>query len=63
LVDPIVAPHIPETMEFNAENLRIMLSEFPVVYLKPDKGQLGLGIIRTKKLYKERYEISSGNSH
>lgn len=63
LKDPFIARHIPETMEFQAENLREMLHRFPALYLKPDMGQLGLSIIRIKKLRQDRYEISSDNSH
>lgn len=61
LTDPFIARHVPETMEYEPENLWKMLRKHLVVYVKPVKGHMGLGIIRVKKLSDARYEIISDN--
>lgn len=41
--------YLPETMILNKENLDIMLSKYGVLYIKPENGSLGKGIIKLNK--------------
>lgn len=61
LADPYIARHVPETMEYEADNLWAMLRRHRTVYVKPVKGHMGLGIFRIQKLTEARFEISSAN--
>ncbi len=44
-----VAKHIPATHWYTPARLINMLSLYPVLYIKPDRGSCGKGIIRVKK--------------
>ncbi|EGK12002.1 YheC/YheD family protein [Kroppenstedtia eburnea] len=57
LKDPTVAPHIPKTVRFSTEALKEMLTAYPIVFVKPDTGYRGNGIIRINKVNKMKYEI------
>lgn len=56
LSDPHLATYIPETRWFSKDTLYYMLRKYPVVYLKPDKGTGGGGIIRLRKISETDYE-------
>lgn len=47
---PALVSHLPDTAPFSVENLERMLRRYGVVYLKPDGGSLGQGIIRARRL-------------
>ncbi|MFD1394910.1 YheC/YheD family protein [Kroppenstedtia eburnea] len=47
--DPIVSRHVPKTDWFRASTLRRMLRSYSTVYIKPDIGRKGNGVIRVKK--------------
>lgn len=51
-----VAKYIPETKWYQFETLLYMLQKYPVVYIKPDKGTGGGGIIRIRRLAPDRME-------
>lgn len=55
--DPLVARHIPTTDWYNPAKLKRMLRTYTTVYIKPDIGRKGNGVIRIKKL-KGSVEIS-----
>ncbi|ASR45245.1 YheC/YheD family protein [Paenibacillus kribbensis] len=58
---PVLSSHLPETKWIsNARTLR-MLDEYRTVYIKPNYGSGGTGVIRAKKLGR-RYEIRCGSS-
>ncbi len=42
-------PHLPETRRLTAENLAEMAERYPVLFLKPSNGSLGIGIIKVRK--------------
>ncbi|WP_127572077.1 YheC/YheD family protein [Paenibacillus xylaniclasticus] len=42
--------YIPITLLFNRETLKSMLDRYGMVYVKPDSGSFGLGVIRVDKL-------------
>lgn len=44
-----VQPHIPETERMTKEHLEGMLSKYRMVYIKPDKGSYGNGVMRVEK--------------
>lgn len=56
--DPALSHHVPETHWYHSRTLRKMLQTFPVLYIKPDKGSLGTGIIRVKRLDRSESLIS-----
>lgn len=45
-----LAPYIPETKVYDKKTLVTMLDKYQMVYLKPDKGSQGKGVIRLDKL-------------
>lgn len=48
-VNPYIAPHIPSTRLFNAANLRIMLSRYGMVVIKPIRGAGGIGLLKIER--------------
>jgi len=56
--DHILSRHVPETHWYNAATLTKMLTAFPVIYIKPDTGSSGTGIIRVKRLNNSESLIS-----
>lgn len=61
LKDRLIAQHIPTTYWFNAENLAKMSKRYSTLYLKPDGGSQGRGIIRLRRLGHARFQLSSWN--
>ncbi|MDN4594164.1 YheC/YheD family protein [Polycladomyces subterraneus] len=57
LKDPEIAPHIPKTVWFTVGALKEMLNTYSTVFVKPDTGYCGNGIIRIKKVNELQYEI------
>ena len=53
---PQLSSYIPETRWYSPEALHEMLEKYPVVYLKPDKGTGGGGIIRIRRINHYRFE-------
>ncbi|WP_168123716.1 YheC/YheD family protein [Paenibacillus sp. HB172176] len=49
-------PHVPHTKGFNRMNLEQMLGQHGSLYVKPDIGSLGIGIMNVKKT-SEGYEL------
>lgn len=43
-------PYIPETSPFKRETVRIMLEQYGMIYVKPDRGTFGNGVIRVEKV-------------
>lgn len=48
-VNPAVREHIPDTRQLGRATLQAMLSEYGMVYVKPDKGTFGKGVIRVEQ--------------
>lgn len=46
LNDGVIKHHIPETQLLCRESLRDMLNKHDMLYLKPDSGRFGLGVMR-----------------
>jgi len=47
--DPRVRPHIPETVRLTRDALSYMLSRYGMVYVKPENGTFGNGVMRVEK--------------
>ncbi|WP_167577457.1 YheC/YheD family protein [Ammoniphilus sp. YIM 78166] len=62
LEDPILNQHVPELHWFSEHHLKRMLSTYNTVYIKPDKGSLGLGIWRMKLLNDSRCKLANAKS-
>ncbi|MDQ2087558.1 YheC/YheD family protein [Herbivorax sp. ANBcel31] len=58
---PIISQHLPETLWYNHSNLKRMLTCYQTVYIKPDTGFQGNGIIRLKKVNKDHCMLSYDN--
>ncbi|CAM3750049.1 YheC/YheD family protein [Alicyclobacillus pomorum] len=56
--DPMISVYVPETHWFHVTSLQSMLRTYSTVYIKPDKGRRGNGVIRVKKLNDSESEIS-----
>ncbi|MDU5144060.1 MAG: YheC/YheD family protein [Paenibacillus dendritiformis] len=56
--DHVLSRHVPETHWYHAATLTKMLQSFAVLYIKPDKGSSGTGIIRVKRLNKSESLVS-----
>ena len=59
LNDPILRKHVPETTWFSKKELSRMLDAHSTVYVKPDEGRKGIGIVRLKRLGNSTCELSS----
>lgn len=58
----LLSRHIPETCWYNSESMMKTLAKYRVVFLKPDTGSLGRGIIRLANLAGSECEIRWGAS-
>lgn len=56
--DPIISRYVPKTDWLQASSLREMLRSYSTVYIKPNIGRRGNGIVRVKKRNRYESEIS-----
>lgn len=56
--DPVLSRHVPETNWYKATTLTKMLTAYSTLYIKPDKGSQGTGIIQVKRLNNSESLIS-----
>lgn len=62
LSNPYIAKHIPSSRLFNAINLRIMISQYGMVVLKPVCGTGGIGVMKVSRsgnVYKLTHKTST----
>ncbi|USB33797.1 YheC/YheD family protein [Paenibacillus sp. YPG26] len=65
LKNPAIRKYIPDTRRFNAQNLKSMLNAYGMVYIKPERGTHGLGVIRAEvgieagKPYKYQFDTTT----
>ncbi|MDN4594155.1 YheC/YheD family protein [Polycladomyces subterraneus] len=57
LTDPILQPHIPETHWYSPKTFWMMLGIYPTVFIKPNTGLRGSGIIRVQRLKSKMFEV------
>nr|WP_183600797.1 YheC/YheD family protein [Paenibacillus phyllosphaerae] len=55
-----LASHVPETVFWSTETLKNMLNEHGMVYIKPDQGTFGTGVIRSSKLSDSEFSYQLG---
>jgi glutathione synthase/RimK-type ligase-like ATP-grasp enzyme len=56
--DPIMKHYVPDTGWFESSSLNRMLKTYSRIYIKPDVGRKGNGIIRIKRLSAGEFEIT-----
>ncbi|MCH5585082.1 YheC/YheD family protein [Shimazuella sp. AN120528] len=61
--DSWMKPYMPKTVWYREDRLLAMLDTFGTVFVKPDKGGGGVGIIRVKKVADELVECKSLKHH
>ncbi|UVI30653.1 YheC/YheD family protein [Paenibacillus spongiae] len=54
-----LAKHVPSTRPFNRGQLLAMLEQYRMVYVKPDAGSMGIGVMRVEKK-SDGYRYQSG---
>lgn len=60
LVGGKLAIHVPSTVPFSGTGLKEMLGKYGIVYVKPDTGSQGIGIMRVERMAKGRYRYQIG---
>ncbi|WP_427180937.1 YheC/YheD family protein [Paenibacillus sp. TC-CSREp1] len=43
-----IKPFIPDTQKYNKTNLKSMISKYGMVYVKPERGTFGMGVIKAE---------------
>lgn len=54
--------YIPKTAAYSSSSLKEMLNRYNMVYVKPDKGTHGKGVMRAKRRSKGAFELREGVS-
>lgn len=57
--DPIMRKYVPDTEWFDRSSLHSMLKDYAHLYIKPDVGRKGNGIIRIKRVNADEFEITN----
>ncbi|WP_307719874.1 YheC/YheD family protein [Paenibacillus sp. 598K] len=60
LEDGSIAAHIPLTRKLSHESLLAMLKQYNMVYVKPDRGTFGIGVIRVETSGDGGYRYQEG---
>ncbi|MDG0809500.1 YheC/YheD family protein [Cohnella rhizosphaerae] len=55
-----LAIHVPAAAPFSGAGLKEMLGKYGMVYVKPDTGSQGVGIMRVERRAKGRYRYQAG---
>lgn len=53
--------YVPVTKRMTKSNLKDMLNKYNMVYIKPDRGSLGIGVMRLEKTGHTSYRYRSGS--
>lgn len=62
LQDSSLRSYIPKTSIYSALRLKEMLNQFQMVYVKPDLGTHGKGVMRVKQHANDSFELREGTS-
>lgn len=57
MIEPSVMDNIPDIDWFSNENVIKMLKRYPTLFIKPNKGRIGNGVMRLRNLGSGEYEI------
>ncbi|MBB6669655.1 YheC/YheD family protein [Cohnella nanjingensis] len=60
--DPILKHYVPATHRFRSSRIKRMLRSYSTLYIKPDVGRKGNGVIRVSKLNDGDVEISDNQT-
>ncbi|NOU97248.1 hypothetical protein GC093_29065 [Paenibacillus sp. LMG 31456] len=52
--DSHIVKHLPDTMKLSKQSLFSMLSRYTTIYLKPNRGAFGVGVMQVRKLDQEK---------
>ncbi|QGG58504.1 YheC/YheD family protein [Paenibacillus sp. B01] len=52
--------HVPDTRVYTKDSLKAMLDQYGMLYIKPDSGTFGNGVIKVQKLEEGGYRFQSG---
>lgn len=63
LKNPILRRHLPETHPFKPSIIASMIKRYPTLFIKPDKGSQGKGIVRLKHRNNRKIQISWNLRH
>ncbi|QJC54105.1 YheC/YheD family protein [Paenibacillus albicereus] len=55
-----LALHVPDTRIYGRDSLKAMLDQYGMLYIKPDSGTFGNGVIKVQKLAEGGYRFQSG---
>ncbi|WP_274363969.1 YheC/YheD family protein [Paenibacillus thermotolerans] len=61
--DRTLRKHLPETYPYKPATVLKMIRKYSSVFIKPDKGSQGKGIIRIRRLSSDKVQISWGLRH
>ncbi|MGM1020338.1 MAG: YheC/YheD family protein [Bacillota bacterium] len=50
-----IKPFIPDTRKYNKANLKLMLEQYGMVYVKPERGTFGKGVMRVEQEEGQRF--------
>ncbi|QYK67205.1 YheC/YheD family protein [Paenibacillus sp. S02] len=50
-----IKPYVPETRKYNKANLKSMLEKYGMVYVKPERGTFGKGVMRVEQEAGQRF--------
>ncbi|MGC5772256.1 YheC/YheD family protein [Paenibacillus pabuli] len=48
LTNDFIKPYIPDTQRYNKTNLRSMIKKYGMVYIKPEIGTYGMGVVKAE---------------
>ncbi|MED1794494.1 YheC/YheD family protein [Brevibacillus nitrificans] len=57
--NPSIRKYLPHTVPYSAEQLRVFLEKYRIVYVKPSIGSVGIGVARIEKRGSEYHFIAS----
>ncbi len=57
MIHPDVMGHIPDTDWFEEDTVVEMLERYNTLFIKPNKGRIGIGVMRLRKLNDGKFEL------
>lgn len=59
----IIKRYIPKTALFSKNNVRRYLNRYQVIFIKPDTGSKGIGVIKAQKDSNQKYHLNWNTNH
>ncbi|WP_260288713.1 YheC/YheD family protein [Peribacillus aracenensis] len=57
LNDPLVKDYIPVTDWFTERKAKKLIKTYPSLFIKPNKGRIGIGVMRLRRIGDSQYEV------